>query len=173
MTMKHIKLLGLLATAAALSFTTTSCSNGDAGGDVEFPPPSEEAPIPADSKQFKAVYLTINGFPSELPDADTCTLMLYFGDSYVSTQEDTIGYGTFTTEGSTTRCGFTYTPVSDTEAIIYVPSLPRPTKYDAEKAEFTSKNISTEFKLMYSENTGTYSVTVKGIEYTNVNYNKR
>ncbi len=169
MTMKHIKLLGLLATAAALSFTTTSCSNGDAGGDVEFPPPGEKAPVPTDSKQFKGSYLYIPNYPSTLTDSGTCTIMLYFGDNYVSTSENT-RYGDFSTKGPSDGTTYTYSPISDTEANITVPNLPRPTKYDAEKDVFTSKNTPTNFNLKYSENAGTYSVTVDGKPYEGVNF---
>lgn len=167
MTMKHIKLLGLLATAAALSFTTTSCSNGDAGGDVEFPPPGEKAPVPTDREQFKGSYLNIPNYPSALTDSGTCTIMLYFGDNYVSTTEDT-RYGDFSTKGPSALTTYTYSPISDTEANITVPNLPRPTKYENDK--FTTEKKPTNFNLKYSENAGTYSVTVDGREYSGVNF---
>ena len=167
--MKHIKLLGLLATAAAVSFTTISCSNGDAGGDVEFPPPGEKAPVPTDREQFKGSYLYIPNYPSKLTDSGTCTIMLYFGDDYVSTSENT-RYGDFSTKGPSAGTTYTYSPISDTEANITVPNLPRPTNYDEKNAKITSERKTTNFNLKYSENAGTYSVTVDGTEYTGVDF---
>lgn len=167
--MKHIKLLGLLATAAALSFTVTSCSNSDAGGEVEFPPPGEEGAIPED---IMGDTLYIYEFPSKIADEAPGTLVLRFSKTRVTTEERT-SFGTYTVAGtSTAGSNYTYNPLSDTEAAIVVPSLSRPTKFDAEKSEFTARTYPTTFRLKYSEATGTYSVVVDGTEYTNVNYSQ-
>ena len=167
--MKHIKLLGLLATAAALSFTTTSCSNGEAGGDVTFPAPEEEGAIPAD---IMGDTLYIYEFPSKIADEAPGTLVLRFGQSRVSTEERT-SVGTFSITGtSAAGSNYTYTVLSDSQAVIVVPSLTRPTKYDADKKEFTATTVSTTFILKYNEATDTYSVQVDGVDYTNINYNQ-
>lgn len=169
MTMKHIKLLGLLVTAAAVSFTTTSCSNSGAGDDVEFPARGEDGPIPAD---IMGDTLYIYEFPSKIADEEPGTLVLRFGKTRVTTEERT-SFGTYSVSGtSDAGSNYTYNPISETEASIVVPSLSRPTKYDADKKEFSARTISTSFRLKYSEATGTYSVVVDGTEYTNVNYNQ-
>ncbi len=169
MTMKHIKLLGLLATAAALCFTTTSCSNGDAGSDVVFPDPEEEGPIPAD---IMGDTLYIYEYPSMITDEAPGTLVLRFGQTRVSSEERT-SFGTYSVSGtSTSGSNYTYTALSDEVGSIVVPGLSRPRSYNAEKNEFTATTVSTTFRLKYNSATGTYSVEVNGTEYTNVTYNQ-
>lgn len=115
--------------------------------------------------------LYVYNFPSKITDEEPGTLELYFGRTRVSTKEYTT-FGTYGVEGTTTAgSNYTYNHISDTEAAIVVPSLSRPTKFDAEKSEFTARTYPTTFRLKYSEATGTYSVVVDGVEYTNVTFN--
>lgn len=116
--------------------------------------------------------LYIYNFPSKITDEEPGTLYLNFGKTRVSSKENTT-FGTYGVEGSSTAgSNYTYNRISDTEASIVVPSLSRPTKYDADKKEFSARTYPTTFRLKYSEATGTYTVEVDGTEYTNVNYNQ-
>lgn len=169
--MKHIKLLGLLATAAALSFTITSCSNGDVGDDVEFPPPGEEAPIPED---IKGDDLYIYNFPSLMEGVDSTTLQLLFSDTVVGSYEDGgEGRRYHVTPYPPNGAAFTYRPISETEAKIDIPDLKRPVSYDAEKKEYKEEDATLLITLKYSESTGTYSAEINGVEYTNVKFYNR
>lgn len=167
MTMKHIKLLGLLATAAAVSFTTISCSNSDAGDDVEFPAPEEEGAIPND---LKADELYVYNFPSLMADEENgSTLYFRFGDQRVTTEERTTK-GNVTVSGTGNGgAGYTYYPISDTEADININGFTRPTAFNAEKKEFSTRTVQMKIRLKYSPATGTYTAEITGNEYV-VNY---
>ncbi len=168
--MKHIKLLGLLATAAALSFTVTSCSNGDAGDDAEFPPPGEATSIPQD---IKGDDLIISNFPSLMQGVGSTKLQLLFSETVVGSYEDggegrTFHVNPYPPDGAS----FTYTPISETEAKINIASLTRPLSYDATKEEnkYEVDEVPILITLKYSESTGTYSAEINGVEYTDVMY---